>query len=67
MAVCRDVKVHLLAEAAFDEWAPDNTPIEVMLSPVGCASAYENFTVKEAKKFVKEIRAAIREAEWRSK
>jgi len=51
-----------LAEVAFDEWVPD-TPIAVMLSPVGCASAYQNFTVKEAKKFVKEIKAAIREAE----
>jgi len=67
MAVFRDVKGHLLAEVAFDEWAAPDTPIEVMLSPVGCASAYENFTVKEAKKFVKEIRAAILEAEWRSK
>ena len=67
MAICRDVKGHPLAEVAFDEWAPDDTPIAVMLSPVGCASAYENFTVKEAKKFVKEIRAAILEAEWRSK
>ena len=66
MAICRDVKGHRLAEVAFDEWVPD-TPIAVMLSPVGGASAYENFTVKEAKKFVKEIRAAILEAEWRSK
>jgi hypothetical protein len=66
MAVCRDVKGHRLAEVDFDEWAP-GAPIAVMLSPVGCASAYENFTVKEAKKFVKEIRAAILEAEWRSK
>jgi len=66
MAICRDVKGHLLAEVVFDEWVPD-TPIAVMLSPVGGDGAYENFTVKEAKKFVKEIRAAILEAEWRSK
>jgi len=62
MAIFRDVKGHPLAEVAFDEWAPD-APIEVTLSPVGCASAYENLTVEEAKKFVKEIKAAIREAE----
>jgi len=62
MAVFRDVKGHPLAEVAFDDWEPD-TPIAVMLSPVGCASAYENLTVKEAKKFVKEIKAAIRKAE----
>jgi len=67
MAVERSIERYPLAEVAFDEWAPDNTPIAVMLSPVNCASAYENFTVKEAKKFVKEIKAAIREAEWRSK
>ena len=67
MAIFRDVKGHPLAEVAFDEWAAPDTPIEVMLSPVGGDGAYENFTVKEAKKFVKEIRAAILEAEWRSK
>jgi len=62
MAVCRDVKVHRLADVVFDEWVPD-APIAVILSPVGCDGAYENFTVEEAKKFVKEIKAAIREAE----
>ena len=62
MAVERSIERYPLASVYFEKWQL-NTPILVTLSPVGCDGAYENLTVEEAKKFVKEIKAAIRKAE----
>lgn len=61
MVVDRNVKSFHLAEAAFERWSPD-APIGIMLNPIGCDTAYETFTVKEAKAFMKEIKIAVREA-----